>query len=166
MTQEVPEPVPTEVPEPVPPEVPEPVQKCANCGADLRPTDRYCGGCGLPAFVPAQAEVTAPPPEPAPETPAPAAAPVPPAATVAPPPAQKSDNRVWAIVAGVILLLVGVASCGIGVIAMATASWFATDTGIDPTMWTAGSGLCCVLPAVLLMVAGVVVWYVWGRKKA
>ena len=30
----------------------------ANCGADLRPTDRYCGGCGLPAFVPAKSEVT------------------------------------------------------------------------------------------------------------
>jgi pyruvate/2-oxoglutarate dehydrogenase complex dihydrolipoamide acyltransferase (E2) component len=166
MTQEVPELVPTEVPEPAPPELPEPVQKCANCGADLRPTDRYCGGCGLPAFVPAKAEVTTPAPEPKPETPAPAAATVPPVATAAPPPAQKSDNRVWAIVAGVILLLVGVASCGIGVIAMATASWFATDAGIDPSMWTAGSGLCCVLPSVLLMIAGAVVWYAWGRKKA
>jgi hypothetical protein len=162
MTQEVPELVPTEVPELAPPEIPEPVQKCANCGADLRPTDRYCGGCGLPAFVPAKAEVTAP--APAPE-PVPAAAPKPPATTVASP-AQKADNRVWAIVAGVILLLVGVASCGIGVIAMATASWFATDTGIDPSMWTAGSGLCCVLPSVLLMIAGAVVWYAWGRKKA
>ena len=166
MTQEVPELVPTEVPEPAPPELPEPVQKCANCGADLRPTDRYCGGCGLPAFVPAKAEVTTPAPEPKPETPAPAAATVPPVAPAAPPPAQKSDNRVWAIVAGVILLLVGVASCGIGVIAMATASWFATDAGIDPSMWTAGSGLCCVLPSVLLMIAGAVVWYAWGRKKA
>jgi F0F1-type ATP synthase assembly protein I len=29
------------------------VERCANCGAELRPNDRYCGECGLPAFVPA-----------------------------------------------------------------------------------------------------------------
>jgi len=162
MTQEVPEPIPSEVPEPVASEAPEPVQKCANCGSDLRPTDRYCGGCGLPAFVPARAEPPATEPAPTPE----ALAPVPPVAPVAPPPAQKSDNRVWAIVAGVILLLIGAAACAIGVIVMATASWFVAGTDVDPSLLTGGGGLCCVLPSVLLMIAGAVVWYVWGRKKA
>jgi hypothetical protein len=47
---------------------------------------------------------------------------------------------------------------------MLSVSWFAVD--VDAPYWLGGTGLCCVLPAVLLMIAGGVVWYAWGRKKA
>lgn len=160
MTQEVPEPIENEVPEPGEDQAPEPVQKCANCGAELRLNDRYCGECGLPTFVPARAEAAkaAPPP---PEKPQAALPPPAPPAPVAP---AKSDNRTWAVVTGVILLLVGAAACALGTVAMLSVSWFSVDS--DAPYLLGGTGLCCVLPAVLLMIAGGVVWYVWGRKKA
>ncbi len=132
-------------------ETPEPIRRCANCGAELRPTDRYCGECGLPTFIPA-------PPAEAPAAAAPAAAPAP-----APAPAAESDNRTWAIVAGILLLLIGAVACIVGALLMLGASWIATDTDAD---WiVAASGLCCVLPALVLMIGGGLVWYVWGRKK-
>jgi ribosomal protein L32 len=144
-------------------EVPEPIQKCANCGAELRPNDRYCGECGLPAFVPASAEA----PKGEPVSLATAAASREPASAPATlPPAQKSDNRTWAVVTGVILLLIGAASCALGSLVMISASWFVSGTDVDPGWLVSGTGLCCVLPAVLLMIAGGAVWYVWGRKKA
>lgn len=131
-------------------EAPEPIRRCANCGAELRPTDRYCGECGLPTFVPAP----------------PAAAPAPAAPAPAPGPATaaESDNRTWAIVAGILLLLIGAVACIAGVLLMLGASWIAADT--DAGWIVAASGLCCVLPALVLMIGGAVVWYVWGRKKA
>ncbi len=136
-------------------EAPQPVRRCANCGAELRPTDRYCGECGLPTFVSPPAQ-----PTPSAETPA-----VPPKPAEAPPPAPgPSDNRTWAIVTGIILILVGAVSCGVGALVMLGASLMATDT--DSGWITATAGLCCVLPALVLMIGGGIIWYVWGRKKS
>lgn len=164
MTQEYPEEAPEEMPEAIPEEVvPEPIQKCANCGAELRLNDRYCGECGLPTFVPARTEPAKKEPVLL-GAPTAASAPTPPVAPAAPPPPAKSDNRTWAVVTGVILLLIGAAACAIGTIIMLSVSWFAVD--VDAPYWLGGTGLCCVLPAVLLMIAGGVVWYAWGRKKA
>jgi len=137
-------------------EGPEPIRRCANCGAELRPTDRYCGECGLPTFV-------QPPTPPAAPEAAPAALPSAPKEP-ARAPAGPSDNRTWAIVAGVILLLIGAVACSVGALLMLGASWIATDT--DPGWIVATGGLCCVLPALAMMIAGGVVWYVWGRKKS
>lgn len=122
-------------------ESPEPARRCANCGAELRPTDRYCGECGLPTFVtpPAQAPTAVPAAD------------------------AGSDSRTWAIVAGILLLLIGAVACIVGLLVMLSASWIAADT--DGGWIVAASGLCCVLPALVLMIGGGVVWYVWGRKK-
>lgn len=129
-------------------EGPEPIRRCANCGAELRPTDRYCGECGLPTFV-----------TPSAEAPTPAAAPAAvPAAT------PESDNRAWAIVASILLLLIGAVACVVGALLMFGASWIAADT--DSGWIAVASGLCCVLPALAMMIGGGIVWYVWGRKKS
>lgn len=136
-------------------ESPQPVRRCANCGAELRPTDRYCGECGLPTFVPPPAPPT--PPEAAPQ-------PVPPsAAEPKRPTTGETDNRTWAIVTGIIFILIGGVACALGALVMLGASWLATDT--DSTWLVAASGLCCVLPSLVLIIGGGIVWYVWGRKK-
>lgn len=137
-------------------ETPEPIRRCANCGAELRPTDRYCGECGLPTFVPPPTPPTAPA-----ETPA---APPPGAPQQPPRPVTgESDNRTWAIVTGIVLILIGAVACMLGALVMVGASLMATDT--DTGWLVAAGGLCCVLPALVLMIGGGVVWYVWGRKK-
>ncbi|MDH7489360.1 MAG: zinc ribbon domain-containing protein [Anaerolineae bacterium] len=138
-------------------EAPQPLRRCANCGAELRPTDRYCGECGLPTFVP--------PPTP-PAAPEGAPAVQPPSAPQEPgrPATGPSENRTWAIVAGVILILIGAVACILGTLVMLGASWMSTDT--DSGWIVAAGGLCCVLPALVLMIGGGIVWYVWGRKKS
>lgn len=133
-------------------EAPQPIRRCANCGAELRPTDRYCGECGLPTFVPPPTPPTAPA-----ETPA--TAPQQPSRVAT----GASDNRTWAVVTGIILILIGAAACLIGALVMLGASWLGTET--DTGWLVAAGGLCCVLPALVLMIGGGIVWYVWGRKK-
>ncbi len=126
-------------------ESPEPVRKCANCGAELRPNDRFCGECGLPTFV-----------EPAPET-------APKLKSVLAE-SDKSAKGTWAIVTGIVLILIGLGACAFGslVLLMVPLMEMPEETG---TIVQATSGICCVLPALLLAIAGGVVWYVWGRKK-
>ena len=143
------------------PEAPAPVRRCANCGAELRPNDRFCGECGLPVYVaPAQeAKPVESPPETSPTPP-----PTTPTVPAAPPP-PKTSSGTWAVVVGVVLLLIGLASCAIGALVIAFMPQIEPDPDIVSFV-QAVSGFCCVLPALLLAVAGGVVWYVWGRKKA
>lgn len=126
-------------------ETPEPVQKCANCGAELRPGDRYCGECGLPTFV-----------EPAPQV-----APEVKSALTAP---TKTPKGTWAVVTGIVLILIGLGACAFGSLILIFTPMLEvhSDTG---TALLVSSGICCMLPALLLIIAGAVVWYVWGRKK-
>jgi hypothetical protein len=87
---------------------------CSQCGSALEPTDQFCGTCG------ARVPVAAPPPVAPPDVPTPTAAPpeidvptVPPPMTtpMAPPLAPRANQRLalWgAIVAAIVLLIVGV----------------------------------------------------------
>jgi len=126
-------------------ETPEPVQKCANCGAELRPGDRFCGECGLPTFV----------------EPAPKAASEAKPALIAP---STTPRGTWAVVTGIVLILLGLGSCAFGsfilIITPMLDVYRETETALQVS-----SGICCMLPALLLVIAGAVVWYVWGRKK-
>jgi len=146
------------------PEAPAPIRRCANCGAELRPNDRFCGECGLPVYVaPAQEAKPVESPAETSPTPPPTTPTVP--ATLPPPLPPKTSSGTWAVVVGVVLLLIGLASCAIGALVIAFMPSIESDPDIITTFQT-GSGLCCILPALLLIVAGGVVWYVWGRKKA
>jgi len=152
MTQETPQPPAT-------------FQRCANCGAELRPNDRFCGECGLPVYVsPGQEAKPVGAPQETSPAPPPTTATVP--ATPPPPVPPKPRDGTWAVVVGVVLILIGLASCALGAIAIALAPEIWLDDPNFISTFQAGSGLCCILPAVLLAIAGGVVWYVWGRKKA
>ena len=123
----------------------EPVRKCANCGAELRPTDRFCGECGLPTFVE---------PTPKPEVAAKSALTAP----------TKAPKGTWAVITGIALIVLGLGACAFGSLVLLITPMLNMhrDTA---TALQATSGICCVLPALLLVIGGAVVWYAWGRKK-
>jgi hypothetical protein len=134
-------------------ETPESVRRCANCGAELRPNDRYCGECGLPTFVSTSPAKT-PSPSSSPQEPAPAPS----------QPARPGGGGAWAIIVGVLLILIGLGGCALGSLVLLVAP--VAGTGSESGFVEAASGLCCVLPALALAAAGGFIWYRWGRSRA
>lgn len=123
----------------------EPARKCANCGAELRPTDRFCGECGLPTFV-------EPTPKPQVETRSTLSAPT------------QTPKGTWAVITGIVFILLGLGACAFGSILLLIVPTLDLHRDTAAALQVT-SGVCCIFPALLLAIAGGVVWYVWGRKK-